>query len=498
MTVGENIQKYRKALGLSQEELGQKLLVSRQTISLWETDQTLPTIDNFMRLREVFGVSVDAILGDGDGTCKPEPDPVAEPVPEPESEPVPEPAPEPKETYRFHGSKEDLGEIDRLQRKMTYHGALGGTMVSGFALLFFIWTSAADLILGFLLCALCMYVLFLVKGIRVYNTVWKRNLKKISETTYEYRIYEEYLGLTIWRADRAGEGAPEKVRESKCYFDDIESVRQYEKWVFFQFGGQSFFVKRNDLREDSAFWAVLDQKMTTKKANAPLPSKWRTLSILLVIASIATLWGALFLVGAVSAVNYAFVENMWVFFLLTPIPIGSLVFGLVAKSKGFKATHNVIIGIVMTAILCIYGSFVFVFADFFDHSDGPILQAEQTLGIDIPDHKRINTQKLESSLSRGYVFYTSDVYFDRDAAQALEAQISEDERWLSDLPSPLVGITSPWGASSFFDYILICNLDTGVCNALPEEDGTYRFLSLLYRAEERQLEIVEYSIDYTG
>ena len=63
MTVGEKIQTYRKQLGMSQEELGQKLLVSRQTISLWEKDQTVPTIDNLIRLREIFGVSADEILG---------------------------------------------------------------------------------------------------------------------------------------------------------------------------------------------------------------------------------------------------------------------------------------------------------------------------------------------------------------------------------------------------------------------------------------------------
>ncbi len=63
MTVGERIQKYRKELQLSQEELGNQLLVSRQTVSLWEKDQTAPTIDNLMRLKEIFGVSVDEILG---------------------------------------------------------------------------------------------------------------------------------------------------------------------------------------------------------------------------------------------------------------------------------------------------------------------------------------------------------------------------------------------------------------------------------------------------
>ena len=62
MNIGENIFDLRRSKGLSQEELAHKLLVSRQTISLWETNQTLPTIDNFLRLKEIFGVSVDRIL----------------------------------------------------------------------------------------------------------------------------------------------------------------------------------------------------------------------------------------------------------------------------------------------------------------------------------------------------------------------------------------------------------------------------------------------------
>ena len=62
MTIGESILKRRKDLGLSQEELAEKLLVSRQTISLWEKDQTQPTIDNLFRLKEIFGVSIDKVL----------------------------------------------------------------------------------------------------------------------------------------------------------------------------------------------------------------------------------------------------------------------------------------------------------------------------------------------------------------------------------------------------------------------------------------------------
>lgn len=68
MTIGENIQYYRKKIGLSQENLASLLYVSRQTISLWETGQTMPTIDNLIRLREIFGTSADAIL------CETDPD----------------------------------------------------------------------------------------------------------------------------------------------------------------------------------------------------------------------------------------------------------------------------------------------------------------------------------------------------------------------------------------------------------------------------------------
>ena len=61
--LSDNIRKYRKENNMSQDELAEKLGVSRQSISLWETGQTQPTIDNIIALSKVFNVSTDAILG---------------------------------------------------------------------------------------------------------------------------------------------------------------------------------------------------------------------------------------------------------------------------------------------------------------------------------------------------------------------------------------------------------------------------------------------------
>ena len=62
MTVGANILNLRRSKRMSQEELAEKMCVTRQTVSLWETDQTLPTLDNLVRLKDIFGVSVDKML----------------------------------------------------------------------------------------------------------------------------------------------------------------------------------------------------------------------------------------------------------------------------------------------------------------------------------------------------------------------------------------------------------------------------------------------------
>ena len=64
MTIGERIQMHRKNQGLSQEDLAQKLFVSRQTVSQWETDQTVPTVDNIYILKEILDISFDELLSD--------------------------------------------------------------------------------------------------------------------------------------------------------------------------------------------------------------------------------------------------------------------------------------------------------------------------------------------------------------------------------------------------------------------------------------------------
>ncbi len=63
MTTGQRIAQKRKELGLSQEGLGDRLGVSRQSIYKWESNTALPEIDKLVALSKLFGVSVGWLLG---------------------------------------------------------------------------------------------------------------------------------------------------------------------------------------------------------------------------------------------------------------------------------------------------------------------------------------------------------------------------------------------------------------------------------------------------
>lgn len=63
MTLGQNIQTARRAAGLSQEALAERIGVSRQALGKWEKDTALPGLENLRQLSAALGVSADTLLG---------------------------------------------------------------------------------------------------------------------------------------------------------------------------------------------------------------------------------------------------------------------------------------------------------------------------------------------------------------------------------------------------------------------------------------------------
>ncbi len=315
---------------MSQDELGQKLLVSRQTISLWEKDQTVPTIDNLIRLKEIFGVSVDDILGieQDEQTGKILPN----------------------ETYNFAYTKEDISKIKKLQLSPAYKKLSIPVVICIAVIISMLASDVPAAVTGFFFGILYVAAVTLIKTVFSSNKAWKRNGSKMLNNRYEYLVFDCHIIVNIYRSG-------EKMREFKIYFSDIDSMQQVGDFIFFQASGLLFILKKELLKDTSAFYAFMHKNPLKTKNVTPM-DRWRIASIVLFIASLLSINIALVLVNSVSG---NMLENMWMFFLLTPIPISSIVLGFILKAKGYKYKKNIIAGFIMTFFLCIYGCFTFIF-----------------------------------------------------------------------------------------------------------------------------------------
>ena len=126
MTLAEKILSLRTARGMSQDDLAEKLEVSRQSVSKWETAQSTPDLDKIIKLADLFGVSVDQLVRDGERPQPPEPSP-------------------PQTVYVER--RQELSPLQKLGVVMEASGvALAVTGLMGAPLL--IWAAAALVILG--------------------------------------------------------------------------------------------------------------------------------------------------------------------------------------------------------------------------------------------------------------------------------------------------------------------------------------------------------------
>ena len=67
MTFGEKLKEARQKAGLSQEQLSEKLHVSRSAVAKWETGKGMPDIENLKAAAKLLNVSIDYLFDEGSG-----------------------------------------------------------------------------------------------------------------------------------------------------------------------------------------------------------------------------------------------------------------------------------------------------------------------------------------------------------------------------------------------------------------------------------------------
>lgn len=478
MTIGTRIQKLRKEKGLSQEDLAKMLLVSRQTISQWETDQTVPSIDNIYLLREVFDISFDELLSDKSNITNLEDQPIEE--------------------YHIAYQKEDIDAFSHLVNNKPIKRLIVFTALEIIVLIFLIITKAHLLVIGFFAGMLYISIIQLCKSISANRKAYKKSIAQTSQREYNYKIYDDHFVITIFDNDNLlGMNIIKRNEIKKLY----ENQKHY---IFGRSEQELYIIKKDILKQNSILPSFFPRVMIQPKVQPQTKSgvqkrtKWSVLSliisILLIVCSVASIFGAIICVGMASSSDpYSSTENMWLFFLFTPIPLASFIFGIYQNCKGIRNIRNIVVGVIMLAFLCIYGSFTFLFADTYSHDYQVVTQWEEQTGIDFPDTGEITTEDYSTGeQSGGYSLQTrSSIILDENNAQTFMNQIYRDEKWMDNLPTGLSGCV-PFSMSGNYDYCLLYNLDTNEINKMPAESGNYHFVYFTYNHATKTLMIEEY------
>lgn len=126
MQLNEKIFTLRKRCGLSQEALGDAIGVSRQAVSKWETGDALPEVTKLKALAEVFGVTVDFLLDDNDGTDENDSVRQADAKAESNSQ-TQNQSKASQSTFGIHTT--NGGTADRLSIFVLHYGWLGGVIL---------------------------------------------------------------------------------------------------------------------------------------------------------------------------------------------------------------------------------------------------------------------------------------------------------------------------------------------------------------------------------
>ena len=324
------------------------------------------------------------------------------------------------------------------------------------------------------------------------NKLNKKRIDTFVKKHYTYELYEKHIRVIL--RDEKGE--------------DKEYVIPLKKRKIFLEKGFLFFFDKNiafplpisELKENSKFLTLKKNspfKRNTHAKKRTILEKW---ALVFFIASIASLWGAMFVMATLSAQNHRFTDNMWVFFLFLPITISSIILGIACNVKGIKNKKNIIAGLIVSILLCIYGSFSFVFKDLYDDSYGYVTNAETLTGVSFPEEGDAVTmlQEMEYEAIQTFLYYTTEVYYTDEQCADFEVSLSNGvwETQKSSLYSAII----PSIASNLYttDYFFVYNVTENSFNTLPSISGTYCFLYAGYSSEENHLVITKYDLTYVA
>ena len=484
---------YRKKRGLSQEELANLLFVSRQTVSQWETGQTLPTIDNLQRLKEIFGVGFDDLLNESASAA----------AEEAESDSVEQSAPQAAEAGTAYGNHSQQSSFDADAARERFAYTLSDTQIkrgtrNGWTAY---WLSAL-LPISFplyisimemnrtLIGAMALWIALLIV---LYSVRWSKRRAKLTESLggreTEIRVYPDHL---TQKNIKDGE----TVSMFQMSFNEIRRADDLGTLFWVTDGEKVLLIPKDAVSADGILRHRLEEKIKTGKERInPGVVSLLIIGAILVDFAISRIY--LSLIGPDESIATAQAYSwIWLFGLLLPLICAG--YGIIkARRRKKGAAALIIIGL----ICILFASSQILLPGILNKTTfdvtSEISQIEEDVKISLPEYSNIHITKNVMAMGKKRVTQVLWMNMERSVSLAFDTEIANEPRWIKAAQAErLAPVWNPSYAAENADYVMCINLTDGVANDLPTHNGNYRFINLLYVRETESLYIVRYEVDY--
>lgn len=487
--IGEKIFQLRRKEGISQEELADKMNVSRQSVSLWETNQTLPSIDNLIAISEIFNVSLNELCGKKE-------------EPYPEKIVVAAPGKQCLAKTETYYDKDIYAKMYKVGFSNFLVRTILGVVVSLIMGLIFAFTE------GFESASLVLFSISLSIVITIPLTK-----RRISKQIRETMKLEPDKTVTLFFHEDFVEIEGKSSSSSFGYgvkYTDIELVVWKKDYVHFTYNNRFFGF--NTPADDEL--GIIKLKLSAAKKFSSAKEKisnenlvrvvkqkgaFKTALLVLFVLSFFTLFlGMMFVAIAMDIVLQDFIAKLWVMLLALPLPLSCLVLGIIGKKRRFKSTKNIVTGIIFSCLLCIYGSFSFIFRGTYSYDYSLVYRVEQTIAFDLPHEGKIFTTLYDNTQS-----FTGGIYLKTDSsvkftnAADIEKYIknmNESSIWTTSVETRNTALLPPLYTYANYDYYMLYCAEANLYNEIPAVLGEYDFIFLGFDAKINVLVIVEYRL----
>lgn len=362
-----------------------------------------------------------------------------------------------------------------------------------------ITAAISGLLITITICNIIIWLMYPSSVKRFYN---QTKNKKTIDLEYDIYFYNDYL-------EKVGEHNSTRIK-----YNEILNIIETEKNFFIEIDKNAYigvsrtncdsdlinFIRQiNEEKYKNLAKNGIDKEVTSKKTN----KKISFLNNTKLINSILNIFFVLSLACiALSAVTESYLMKinnlipilsntiMWAFWLYLPVPVISLILGIIFKNKGYECQRNIIVGLIMSIVLFMYGT-LSTFHEKITYEE--IEQYNQIIGFNIPD----NGKYYKSIWDTNYEGSTNTYAIIKDNNDEVNEYIVNSDKWLKGNSAKKLRDIFP---SSSLDtlqvdkdcYYLVYDSDLEVYNEIPTDQNEHNLIYAKYYPENATLEIINY------